>query len=81
MEVPVSKYDAYPPGDVRDLSVSLVDQTATNVSIELKWTAPGDEIDWGFGMYTKLVCSICLFLKSTCSCLFKSFLLRTEVFG
>lgn len=50
MEVPVSKYDAYPPGDVRDLSVSLIDQTATNVSIELKWTAPGDEIDWGFGM-------------------------------
>ncbi|KAK4030134.1 Uncharacterized protein APZ42_033003 [Daphnia magna] len=45
--IPVSSYDAYPPGDVRDLSVTLVNDTVTNVTVELKWTAPGDELDTG----------------------------------
>ncbi|KAI9559824.1 hypothetical protein GHT06_013831 [Daphnia sinensis] len=44
---PVSSYDAYPPGNVRDLSVTLVNDTVTNVTVELKWTAPGDELDTG----------------------------------
>ncbi|KAI9559825.1 hypothetical protein GHT06_013832 [Daphnia sinensis] len=47
VEIPVSSYDAYPPGEVTDLSVMLVNDTATNVTIELKWTAPGDELDMG----------------------------------
>lgn len=75
----MSSYDAYPPGDVRDLSVTLVNDTVTNVTVELKWTAPGDELDTGTGKYMNVVIlvmqSIISFDLLTCS-----FSLRAEVF-
>jgi hypothetical protein len=49
VEIPASSFDSYPPGEVTDLSVVLVNDTATNISIALKWTAPGDELDTGTG--------------------------------
>ncbi|XP_057365305.1 calcium-activated chloride channel regulator 4-like [Daphnia carinata] len=54
VEMPVPSYDAYPPGEVRDLSVMLVNETQTNITIELKWTAPGDELDTGTVAYYEL---------------------------
>lgn len=42
--------DAYPPGDVTDLSALLISETETEVSIQLTWTAPGDEFDTGKGI-------------------------------
>ena len=50
MDHPVPVGDAYPPSDVRDLSVVLVNFTSSeNVTFELKWTAPGDDLDIGTG--------------------------------
>ena len=49
MKIPASSLDSYPPGEVTDLSVMLVNDTARNVSIALKWTAPGDDLDEGTG--------------------------------
>lgn len=51
MEIPVSNYDSYPPGRVTDLSVVVVNDTAANISIVLKWTAPGDDLDEGTGKF------------------------------
>ena len=39
--------DAYPPGHVTDLTVTIDDQGTQNLSLLLKWTAPGDELDSG----------------------------------
>ena len=50
MDIPVSGNDSYPPGEVTDLSLVLVNDTVTNISIALKWTAPGDELDSGTGI-------------------------------
>lgn len=49
MDVPVSSDDAYPPGQVTDLTVMVTDrlEDSENVSITLTWTAPGDELDLG----------------------------------
>lgn len=51
METPVSNGDAYPPGNVKDLSAMLVDETGMDVSVHLRWTAPGDELDSGTGTH------------------------------
>jgi hypothetical protein len=50
VEIPVSGNDSYPPCEVRDLSITVDNDTATNVSITLKWTAPGDDLDEGIGI-------------------------------
>ncbi len=50
MEIPVSSNDSYPPCEVTDLSITVDNDTATNVSITLKWTAPGDDLDEGIGI-------------------------------
>ena len=51
--MPVSSEDAYPPGTVTDLAVTVIDQPVINgginITIHLKWTAPGDELDTGTG--------------------------------
>ena len=53
VDVPVSSEDAYPPGAVTDLAVTVIDQPVNNgginITIHLKWTAPGDELDTGTG--------------------------------
>lgn len=52
VDIPVSSTDAYPPGTVTDLAVSIIGQSAVNgmnITIQLKWTAPGDELDTGTG--------------------------------
>ncbi|XP_057365310.1 calcium-activated chloride channel regulator 4-like [Daphnia carinata] len=54
VEIPVQSDDAYPPGEVRDLSVMLLNETEKNITIELKWTAPGDELDAGTVAYYEL---------------------------
>lgn len=54
VEIPVQSYDAYPPGEVTDLAVMLVNDTATNITIGLQWTAPGDELDAGTGKFSPL---------------------------
>uniref|UniRef100_A0A0P6FLQ1 Calcium-activated chloride channel regulator 4, 30 kDa form n=1 Tax=Daphnia magna TaxID=35525 RepID=A0A0P6FLQ1_9CRUS len=54
VEIPVQSYDAYPPGEVTDLAVMLVNDTATNITIGLQWTAPGDELDAGTVAYYEL---------------------------
>ena len=41
--------DVYPPAQVTDLTVSLVNYSDSNVSIATQWTAPGDELDSGTG--------------------------------
>lgn len=56
MDVPVSSKDAYPPGDITDLSVLFLQQTETNVSVQLTWTAPGDELDVGTGIFLVNYC-------------------------
>lgn len=61
----------------------LVNDTATNVSIALKWTAPGDDLDEGTG---KIIRQLILTLKIRYSqflihSLKCSFVLRTEIFG
>jgi calcium-activated chloride channel regulator 4 len=50
VEIPVSSDDSYPPAEVTDLSIMVVNDTATNISIALKWTAPGDDLDVGTGL-------------------------------
>ena len=66
MEIPVSNYDSYPPGRVTDLSVVVVNDTAANISIVLKWTAPGDDLDEGTGNFLnhQFTCCIKIFLIS-----------------
>jgi len=52
VDIPVSSQDAYPPGTVTDLAVSIIGQTEVNgmnITVQLKWTAPGDELDTGTG--------------------------------
>ena len=49
IENPVSLYDAYPPAQVIDLLVTLVNSSDSNVSIAAQWTAPGDDLDFGSG--------------------------------
>ncbi|EFX71592.1 hypothetical protein DAPPUDRAFT_326968 [Daphnia pulex] len=54
VEIPVSSDDSYPPAKVTDLSVMVVKDTAANISIALKWTAPGDDLDSGTVSYYQL---------------------------
>ncbi|XP_057365331.1 calcium-activated chloride channel regulator 4-like [Daphnia carinata] len=51
VEIPVSSYDAYPPSEIRDLSVTLVDETEGHIMMDMKWTAPGDDLDYGTVAY------------------------------
>lgn len=55
IEYPVPADDAYPPGDVTDLSALLISETGTEVSIQLTWTAPGDELDSGTGTISVII--------------------------
>ena len=54
VDVAVSNEDAYPPGAVTDLAVTVISQPVVNggvnITIQLKWTAPGDELDTGTGV-------------------------------
>ncbi|XP_046655991.1 calcium-activated chloride channel regulator 4-like isoform X2 [Daphnia pulicaria] len=54
VEIPVNSNDSYPPAEVTDLSIMVVNDTATNISIALKWTAPGDDLDSGTASYYEL---------------------------
>ena len=50
LETPLPEIDAYPPGRVSDLSAHLVNWTDDSAAIQLRWTAPGDELDSGIGI-------------------------------
>ena len=49
MDIPVSKEDAYPPGHVTDLAVVSITADSDNATVQLQWTAPGDDMDTGIG--------------------------------
>lgn len=51
VDIPVPMGDAYPPGGIRDLSVVMVHRNSNIVSIQMQWTAPGDELDYGIGKH------------------------------
>ena len=46
----ISATDMFPPARVTDLRV--VEASAANGTVTLRWTAPGDDFDVGRGIYT-----------------------------
>jgi hypothetical protein len=82
--IPVSSDDSYPPAKVTDLSVMVVNDTTKNISIALKWTAPGDDLDSGTGLI--ILINLCNSYIKNSPLTFAvvsdllSFVLRTQVF-
>jgi len=49
VDIPVSEEDAYPPGPITDLTVVSIISDVNDTSVQLLWTAPGDDMDTGKG--------------------------------